>query len=481
MLSILHLSDLHRDPANPISNSVLIDSLERDRDRYTCDANNPVQSPDLVVVTGDIVQGVKSGTPNADDVLRKQYDEATIFLGDLANRFLAGDRSRLVLVPGNHDVSDDVFRRCLSPIDIQSRSSRMLIQELFSPRSLMRWSWPEFQFYEITDVDLYNLRFKAFADFYEEFYQGERQFSLDPTEQFDIFDYPEFGVTIVGFCSCYNNDLLNRQGAIHPDCIGDASTRLRRPEYQDRLRIAAWHHNTEGPPMQVDYMDPEIIQNLIDCGISVGLHGHQHRPEFLDTRFKHGPDRRITIVSSGTLCGDAAFHHARAYNLIEIDVAGRSGKVHLREMQNADLQLPIWGVRSMSPGFESFLSFKFDAPPKPYVSADSVTMDLIQANKHLDSGDDDAAAKLLRPLAGSNELARRLLLDCEVRLKNANGILSLFMPPTADAEVIAVLDALWAEGKYDELRLVLELPIVSTSNDPSVIEMRTKYEAKLKR
>ena len=32
-LRVLHISDLHRDPANPIGNQVLLDSLERDWDR----------------------------------------------------------------------------------------------------------------------------------------------------------------------------------------------------------------------------------------------------------------------------------------------------------------------------------------------------------------------------------------------------------------------------------------------------------------
>ena len=34
-LSVLHISDLHRDPANPIGNKILLESLERDRDHYT--------------------------------------------------------------------------------------------------------------------------------------------------------------------------------------------------------------------------------------------------------------------------------------------------------------------------------------------------------------------------------------------------------------------------------------------------------------
>src|SRR6266851_2900102 len=85
----------------------------------------------------------------------------------------------------------------------------------------------------------------AFAEFYSTFYNGERSYSLDPAKQTDLFDFPQFGITIVTFSSCYNNDLFNRQGAIHPACIADAGNRLRQAKYANRLRIAVWHHNTE--------------------------------------------------------------------------------------------------------------------------------------------------------------------------------------------------------------------------------------------
>lgn len=183
----------------------------------------------------------------------------------------------------------------------------------------------------------------AFADFYNTFYDGQRSYSLDSSEQVEIFDLSDLGIVVVGFCSCYNNDPLNRQAAIHPDCIAEAGKQLRSM-YDNPLRIGVWHHNTEGPPAKVDYLDPGIVQNLIDGGFTLGFHGHQHRPQFLDTRFRHGLDRRITVISAGTLCGDAALRFGRSYNVVEIDTQNRSGRLHLREMQNDDLRMPIWGA-----------------------------------------------------------------------------------------------------------------------------------------
>jgi hypothetical protein len=43
-LSVLHISDLHRDPQNPIHNNVLLDSLEIDRRHYSA-AETPGYDP----------------------------------------------------------------------------------------------------------------------------------------------------------------------------------------------------------------------------------------------------------------------------------------------------------------------------------------------------------------------------------------------------------------------------------------------------
>src|SRR3989344_8880761 len=115
--------------------------------------------------------------------------------------------------------------------------------------------------------------------------------------------------------------------------------------------------------MQFDYMNPGTLQNLIDSGFSLGFHGHQHRPQFRDTRFRYGSDQLITVISAGTLCGSASYRFGRAYNIIELNVATLTGRLHLREMQNDDLQCPIWGRRSLPAETAGFLAFNYDPPP----------------------------------------------------------------------------------------------------------------------
>ena len=480
-LCILHISDLHRDLVHPLGNSILLDSLARDRDRYTSNENPCISPPNLVIVSGDIIQGVKHDSSDAESRLRRQYDEALIFLNNLTDRFVGGDKRFIVIVPGNHDVSDYQFRQSLESIDVKPGVKTTLAEQLFRPNSNLRWSWKEFTLYKVSDSDMYKRRFDAFATFYNEFYEGRRSYSTNAKEQIDIFDFPDWSVSLVGFNSCYNNDLLNKQGGIHPDCIARAGDHFRSFRFQNWLRIAVWHHSIEGPPMQVDYMNPDIVQNLIDSGFSLGFHGHQHRPEFLNSRFRHGVDRSITVIRAGTLCGNAAYGFGRAYNLVEIDTDANSGRLFVREVQNSASQMPIWGPRLMQSQHQHFLEFRFDAPPDSLIDSNKNTALLDEAQQLYENRRYEEASQLLSQLAATEELARRLFLECLIELDDMPGIIANFDPPASSVEAIVLMDALWGERNRTRLKEILDLPFVKESEDGAVIEMREKYAARLSR
>lgn len=480
-LSVLHISDLHRDPANPVRNDVLLDSLENDRRHYSTEETPAVCSPDLIIISGDIIQGIRPDVQDPDARLREQYDEALDFLVALTDCFVGGDRNRVIIVPGNHDNSAYHFKKSLCRVEILPERKKELVTQLFQPGSRLRWSWSDFELYEIADQILYAQRLAAFVDFYTKFYKGTRTYDLDPEKQIDIFDFPAFGLTIAGFSSCYNNDLFNKQGAIHPGCMAFAGTRLRSPHLKDRLRIAVWHHNAEGSPEHSDYMAPDFLQNLIDRGFSLGFHGHQHRPQFINTRFRHGIDRKITVISAGTLGSSASFRYHRAYNVIELDTDNRTGHLHVREMQNDNLNLPIWGRCALPPNTSAYYAFEFDPPPEPAYNFNVNTAALIEAQHFHDLGNYRGAADLLIPVAASDALARPLLLDCLVKLKDTPALIMYFDPPASDAEAIHIMDALWTEGRHERLKEVLRSPLIAESADPSVIEMRKKYAARLRK
>lgn len=99
--TIMHLSDLHRSDADPISNIELVSALVSDR-VHQAGENPAIPAPDAIIVSGDLVQGLPIGSPHYPKKLREQYEEAEDLLVRLANKFLGGDRSRLIVVPGNH-------------------------------------------------------------------------------------------------------------------------------------------------------------------------------------------------------------------------------------------------------------------------------------------------------------------------------------------------------------------------------------------
>ena len=101
-LSLLRISDLHRDPENPIRNDILLDSVENDRRHYSAEETPRVQPPDLIIVSGDIIHGIMADEADPETKLREQYQEAPDFLNRLTEQFVMGDRGRVVIVPGNH-------------------------------------------------------------------------------------------------------------------------------------------------------------------------------------------------------------------------------------------------------------------------------------------------------------------------------------------------------------------------------------------
>ena len=78
-LSILHISDLHRDPSHDITNLALLRSLQGDCDRYQVE-EIPIPLPEIVVVSGDIVQGIPADAPDPNNILSQQYKQAEEFL-----------------------------------------------------------------------------------------------------------------------------------------------------------------------------------------------------------------------------------------------------------------------------------------------------------------------------------------------------------------------------------------------------------------
>jgi hypothetical protein len=482
--SVLHISDLHRDLSDEINNKWLLDSLENDFNQF--EKQTPtITRPSLSIVSGDLIFGVKPGVADNAREQNRQYAQAEEFLVSLAERFFAGKRERIVILPGNHDVSyEDVMASTLK-IDIPSDQDKkaQLVGELFSPNSRLRWSWRELCFYRIVDDERYRNRLQHFAKAFEMFYEGKRAFPLAPEQQYGIFDFPDLGFCVVVLNSCFNNDPLRRTGSFHPAALTDACRMLRHTERAGWLMAAAWHHNVAGGPTLDDYLDTEFLQLLIDAGVSLGFHGHQHLPECFDERYRIGPSpRKITIVSASTLCAEPRNLKPgvpRSYHIVELDTDAWSGRVHQRQMVNMLFNLPVWGPGHFNATNNSYFDFDLCKPLATRPPQLDVQITLDRADKYLGAHQWSEALDVLDAVKDL-PLARPLLLRGLTELNDPRRTIAMLWPPLTIAEAVTVGGAVLENSTRQEAEAFLKLPLVSASVDASVQDIaRRIHERRL--
>jgi predicted MPP superfamily phosphohydrolase len=350
MFSILHITDLHRSKSDPITNPELLSALVNDRRHYTGE-DPPISTPQAIVVSGDLIQGVGLGHPDPDAELAAQYEDAYDFLGQLTDRFVDGDRSKVVIIPGNHDIDWNRARAAMEPVHAKDMPPD-LQRALHEPGSPYRWSWKSRELFIINDQDTYRQRLGAFWRFFERFYAGVPDLlRVAPWSDANLYSLDQGRIGVAAFNSCVGNDCFSYKGEIPREAVAQADLDL-----QDlgawRLRIAVWHHDIEGPPNRSDYMDPEIVRGMVGRGFRLGLYGHQHRTQI--TQNIYLPKREtMAVASAGSLCAGARELPTgawRGYSIIEIGDQYDRARVHVREMAYANLfsraNLAIFGGRS---------------------------------------------------------------------------------------------------------------------------------------
>jgi hypothetical protein len=336
--SILHISDLHRTPNAKISNAELLSALIRDRDSYTV-ANKPIRPPDAIVVSGDVVQGVSLKASNVQTTLSAQYEEAELFLSQLAIELLDGDRSRVVIVPGNHDIDWQLAKKAMQVVEAGDLPSNVL-RALQEPDSVYRFSWSTREVFRIVDTDLYNQRFNAFWKFFGSFYSGvEGLLRVEAGSDANLYSLHEGRIGVAAFNSCHGNDCFAFHGSIPAKVIAQTHLDMRALGPFE-LSMAVWHHNLEGPPYRTDYMDIEIVRAMIGRGFRIGLYGHQHRSQVSVQSLRLAASETMAILGTGALCAggtELPTGSHRQYSIIEINDDLRSARIHVREVMDSDM------------------------------------------------------------------------------------------------------------------------------------------------
>lgn len=480
-VSLLHISDLHREHDSEISTSVLLSSLKLVIDDLG-KISPSIRRPDLTVVSGDVVRGAINGHPDPVAEVARQYEQSKEFLSQLVDWLHSGNRSHLVMIPGNHDVEFCTSKECVVEKSLPAATKethRELRKELRKYDSSIRFCWDSLRYFEIKDKDKYSRRLEQFATFYKDFYASiGREYSLDPAEQYAVFDYPTLSLTILALNSCYHNDHLNKQGKINPECIAAAYEEMRNPQYSQRLRVAMWHHNLVGSPLDDDYLDPRFIQNLINSDFSIGLHGHQHKNEYVTRSYEFNPESFMTVVSAGSLCAGRwamPLGQTRSFNIIEIDYRRSRGRLNTFRMLNDDLLNPIWGPGLIRQSNSSSIDFALSktnlSKPEDFDRRVNEALDLMSCGKL------DEAINLLLTVDNDAPSRRELLINCLIEKSDRSNddsciLIELLTPPQSPAEIIQLIETLQDTGQKDMLITLLTSLEVTNSTDPAVMNLR---------
>jgi hypothetical protein len=272
---ILHLSDLHFGTLADARNfhSQLADDLSRELGCTRLDAL--VCSGDLTLVSSEA-----------------EYEAARTFIDLVCGEFGLA-RERIVLVPGNHDLSWPLAQAAYVSADTN-------IYAAASARERRRWIVTE-GVCLVRDEDRYRQRFAPYGDRLHRPVTG-KPYALDYADQFSLHHWPELNLLVLGLNSAWEIDHFHRDRAgIHAEAISKALNGLRaRPDGAGCLKIAVWHHPlSSGEPSRIT--DHGFVERLAAAGFRLALHGHIHKAETGQHRYDQAPGgRRLDILAAGT-------------------------------------------------------------------------------------------------------------------------------------------------------------------------------------
>jgi len=459
VLTILHLSDLHRSQDAPVSNDMLLSCLLLDLEKQRFE-DPVIPACDVAVITGDLIMGAPVDNANVSETLTKQYREAKCFLIQLSEELFDGDLSRIFVMPGNHDVCWQICKQSMEPVETDGRIDlQKLLEGVNSP---YRWSWDDRRLYRIKDLDLYKSRLKYFKEFFDDLYRMQGyKFSLEDNEQVTNFVTADQSALFTGFSSLYGNDCYDRRGRILTDNVARNGLRLRKSDLIDiPLKTAFWHHSLESSEYGVDHLNRnEVLPLLIDQGYVLGLHGHQHRSGVVSFAYHLDPERFMPVISTGSLCANPysiPSGYRRQYNLIEIDEIDCKTKIHVREwFDNTSLtsaKLQEFGGKSWT---KKDLPLLREITQRQVQVLENISPSLDKVELYMREKKFEDALSLLRKLPQNIPIVRRLLIEALHALGRWDDLIGLISRPMNPDELYVVVDALCKKGAFDPVNLMI--------------------------
>lgn len=485
MFTILHISDLHRSPTDPIENSTLLGSLLSDLDRYKIESTS-IPAPDAAIVSGDIIQGVNLTLTGYADELTRQYDVAFNLLATLTDRMFEGDRSKVVIVPGNHDVCWNTAKSAMRDY-VETDPPKKFSAKSFSSDTSFRWDWSTRKIFEIADEEIYKRRLDAYWRFIAKFYEGAPlAHTIDAARGFNLFSLDKGRILVAALESVHGNDCYCRQGSIERGVIGSCALAIRDLPQQPILKAATWHHSFQGPPAGDDYMDIASVHELIGHGFRLGFHGHQHLAE-ANAQKIHLPEEEAVAISSAASLGAGRMELPtganRGYNLVVIDDQYTGCRVHVRELiQGNQFGRYTRGIFKV----DGYAELHWTLPPSPSGGSpvDRSRFDaeaILHAEDALNSGDPARALTIIDETdARVHAHGRRIYLQAARSLGQNRTIIELLSEPSSIGEFVDLFAALLAEKDFSEARLLLGKGPALLVDQATLDEMRNQLDLKLR-
>ncbi len=306
-IRILHLSDIHLGTTAQAQR--YFTQLATDLTQ-----NLNVKQLNYLVISGDI----------ANRSTQEEYDAAFELVDKLVKRY-GLDPSRIVIVPGNHDLNWELSETAYP----------------FVPKRKLPNPLPEGRYIDagsagalICDEDEYKKRFDYFSDrFYKKIYNNPYPQEYD--QQAIIYPCSEDKILFLGLNSCWKIDHEYKDRAdIHPNAIANVLDQILTGNYDGWLKIAVWHHPVNGSESM---KNTAFLEQLAVNGFQIGIHGHIH--EAKDESFQYDTRRGLRIIAAGTFGAPAKEQVTGIplqYNLLTLDPESGVMTVDTRKKEKAD-------------------------------------------------------------------------------------------------------------------------------------------------
>jgi serine/threonine protein kinase/predicted MPP superfamily phosphohydrolase len=286
----LHISDLQFCTSPTHDVDAVLQALLRDVEKRIEWYN---LRPDFIAITGDIAH---SGKPPEYELARQFFDELLYTTGL--------NKSRLFLVPGNHDVDRALISQGARNIGDSLTDGENATAILDDPG----------------DRQLMFARFGGYAAFVNDYLGDYLPFDQDHYFYARTLKLLERRVALLGLNSAWLS--TSEQDGAMGLVIGARQVQgaLEQSANVD-LRIALIHH----PFDWLREFDREDVEPMLSDGCDFILHGHTHQTSVLSLK---GPETQAMVIASGA-CRDTQCY-PNSYNFVQLDLAADTGSVHLR-------------------------------------------------------------------------------------------------------------------------------------------------------